>query len=71
MFCFLNFRIHQTEINENDIGNSMNNRRDIDQLREMMDEKDRHINDLTETLNHFHVSYCTFITNLKLNFRRF
>lgn len=29
---------------------------DVDQLRDLLEEKDRHINDLTETLTHFHVS---------------
>lgn len=28
---------------------------DVDQLRDLLEEKDRHINDLTETLTHFHV----------------
>lgn len=49
------YRIQQTEVNEQDFVNTSNSRRDIDQLREMLDEKDRHINDLTETLTSFHV----------------
>lgn len=49
-------RMQQMELNEHDVVNAGNNRRDIDQLREMLDEKDRHINDLTETLTSFHVS---------------
>lgn len=30
--------------------------RDLKQLKELLEEKDRHINDLTDTLTHFHVS---------------
>lgn len=46
-----------------DVGETISNCRDIEQLKEMLDEKDRHINDLTETLTHFHVrksNYCLF-----------
>lgn len=38
------------------------NRREIDHLKEMLEEKDRHIGDLTDTLTHFHVK------SLQINF---
>ena len=34
---------------------SSTNHRDIEQLRDMLEEKDKHIQDLTDTLTHFHV----------------
>lgn len=52
----LNNRIGQDQLNIEEISSSIAARRDLDQLREMLDEKDRHIGDLTETLTHFHVS---------------
>lgn len=35
---------------------SMYTDRNIEELKDMLDEKDRHIHDLTRTLHHFHVS---------------
>lgn len=55
----LNNRIGQDQLNIEEISSSIAARRDLDQLREMLDEKDRHIGDLTETLTHFHVSIIT------------
>lgn len=36
-------------------GNTRNTDRSLDELRDMLEEKDRHIHDLTKTLTHFHV----------------
>lgn len=36
-------------------GNDVN-MREVDQLRDLLEEKDKHIQDLTETLSQFHVS---------------
>ena len=44
----------------NEMSDNLSTRREIEQLREMLEEKDRHINDLTDTLTHFHVNYSTF-----------
>lgn len=41
--------------------------RDIEQLRDMLAEKDRHIADLTETLAHFHDDQQTFMTDTSLH----
>lgn len=38
-----------------DMSENIFNRREIDHLKEMLEEKDRHIGDLTDTLTHFHV----------------
>lgn len=40
-----------------DMSENILNRREIDQLKEMLEEKDRHISDLTDTLTHFHVRH--------------
>lgn len=40
-----------------DMSENILNRREIDQLKEMLEEKDRHIGDLTDTLTHFHVRH--------------
>lgn len=51
-----------------DISENISTRREIEQLREMLEEKDRHINDLTDTLTHFHV--CLTLNNIyKQNFQ--
>lgn len=52
----LDDRIRQDQQQIEDIASNIAAKRDLDQLREMLDEKDRHIGDLTETLTHFHVS---------------
>lgn len=49
-----------------DISENILNRREIDQLKEMLEEKDRHISDLTDTLTHFHVRI--HFSNLKFVF---
>lgn len=36
-------------------GNTRNTDRSLEELRDMLEEKDRHIHDLTKTLTHFHV----------------
>lgn len=42
-------------------------RHELDQLREMLEEKDRHITDLTDTLNHFHDDQQKFINDTSLH----
>lgn len=49
------FRISDQDIEYKDMSENILNSREIDQLKEMLEEKDRHIGDLTETLTHFHV----------------
>lgn len=43
-----------------DITENIANHREIDQLKELLQDKDKHIQDLTDTLRHFHViiQYC-------------
>lgn len=48
------------EVEYKDMSENILNRREIDQLKEMLEEKDRHISDLTDTLTHFHVRRSTF-----------
>lgn len=49
------FRINDQDMEYKDMSENILNRREIDQLKEMLEEKDRHIGDLTDTLTHFHV----------------
>lgn len=37
-------------------GANVVNAREVEQLRELLEEKDKHIQDLTDTLTQFHVS---------------
>lgn len=56
---------HHVELR--DISENVTNRRDIEQLREMLEEKDRHIQDLTDTLTHFHDDQQRFINDTSLH----
>lgn len=49
--------MNSNQLDINDISDNISTRREIEQLREMLEEKDRHITDLTDTLTHFHVSH--------------
>ncbi|XP_059612733.1 centrosomal protein cep290 [Phlebotomus argentipes] len=50
-----------------DLSDNIANRREIEQLREMLEEKDRHINDLTDTLTHFHDDQQKFMSDATLH----
>lgn len=50
-----------------DLSDNITNRREIEQLREMLEEKDRHINDLTDTLTHFHDDQQKFMSDATLH----
>ncbi len=54
-----------------DMSENILNRREIDQLKEMLEEKDRHIGDLTDTLTHFHVSESIPYLYIKPKFHHF
>ncbi|GAB0100854.1 Centrosomal protein cep290 [Sergentomyia squamirostris] len=50
-----------------DLSDNITNRREIEQLKEMLEEKDRHINDLTDTLTHFHDDQQKFMSDATLH----
>lgn len=50
-----------------DVSADATRRHEMEHLREMLDEKDRHIADLTETLNHFHDDQQKFINDTSLH----
>lgn len=54
LLCGLS-RLNDQDMEYKDMSENILNRREIDQLKEMLEEKDRHIGDLTDTLTHFHV----------------
>lgn len=51
----MNYQMDMKEMTEN-----VSNIRDIDQLRDMLEEKDKHIQDLTDTLAGFHVNLTSY-----------
>lgn len=63
----LNERIGEDQLNMTEISDSITARRDIEQLRELLDEKDRHIQDLTDTLTHFHDDQQKFINDTSIH----
>lgn len=54
-------KLHFTQPDGIEITENIITRREIEQLRELVDEKDRHIQDLTDTLSHFHDDQQRFI----------
>lgn len=60
--------MNNDQLDINDISDNISTRREIEQLREMLEEKDRHITDLTDTLTHFHVSHVIFLLKTKFYF---
>ncbi|XP_037043635.1 centrosomal protein cep290, partial [Bradysia coprophila] len=63
----LNERISDQDIEYKDMSENILNSREIDQLKEMLEEKDRHIGDLTDTLTHFHDDQQKFINDTSLH----
>lgn len=57
------FRINEQDMEFKDMSENILNRREIEQLKEMLEEKDSHIGDLTDTLTHFHVRKYFLIVN--------
>lgn len=60
-------KLQTTHVDGLEITENLASRREIEQLRTMVDEKERHIQDLTETLSHFHDDQQKFMNDTDIN----
>lgn len=63
----LNLKMKTTIDNYDALSDNLVASNEIDQLREMLEDKDKHIQDLTETLNQFHDDQQKYINDSALN----
>ncbi|KAL7039478.1 hypothetical protein ACKWTF_009920 [Chironomus riparius] len=63
----LNIKLKASNDNLETLSESFTSHNEIEQLREMLEEKDKHIQDLTETLNQFHDDQQKYINDTALN----
>ncbi|CAO1401032.1 unnamed protein product [Diamesa serratosioi] len=63
----LNLKMKATIDNYDALSDNLVASNEIDQLREMLEDKDKHIQDLTETLNQFHDDQQKYINDSALN----
>lgn len=60
-------KLQTTHVDGTEITENLASRREIEQLRTLVDEKERHIQDLTETLSHFHDDQQKFMNDTDIN----
>ncbi|XP_063698238.1 centrosomal protein Cep290 [Culicoides brevitarsis] len=60
-------KLQTTHVEGVEITENLVNRRELEQLRALVDEKERHIQDLTETLSHFHDDQQKFMNDTDIN----
>lgn len=63
----LNTKLKASNDNLETLSENFTSTAEIDQLREMLEDKDKHIQDLTETLNQFHDDQQRYINDTALN----
>lgn len=63
----LNIKLKATNDSLDTLSENMTSTAEIDQLRDMLEEKDKHIQDLTETLNQFHDDQQKYINDSAFN----
>lgn len=63
----LNVKLKATNDNLDTLSENFASTSEIDQLRDMLEEKDKHIQDLTETLNQFHDDQQKYINDSAIN----
>jgi len=63
----LNIKLKATNDNLETLSENFTSHNEIEQLREMLEDKDKHIQDLTETLNQFHDDQQKYINDTALN----
>lgn len=63
----LNAKLKASNDNLEMLSENFTSTAEIDQLREMLEDKDKHIQDLTETLNQFHDDQQKYINDTALN----
>lgn len=63
----LNIKLKASNDNLETLSENFTSHSEIEQLREMLEEKDKHIQDLTETLNQFHDDQQKYINDTALN----
>lgn len=63
----LNVKLKASNDNLDTLSENFTSTGEIDQLREMLEDKDKHIQDLTETLNQFHDDQQKYITDTTIS----
>lgn len=63
----LNIRLKASNENFETLSENFTSHNELEQLREMLEEKDKHIQDLTDTLNQFHDDQQKYINDTAIN----